>query len=224
MNHSIITRLMLKDWYLQRKLILASLIGGIVALGIVCTGSKAGFTLGLVLLITVLVFVGAQLPIAMMVQERKDQTLSFMMSLPISFREYTISKLLGTLLIFMAPWLLFVLGSFALFLAPHGIPHGLFPLTVIMATEILVGTCFITAVALVTESQKWTVTAVMVSNFSFCAVGYYVVHLPAIAKGMANSSLMWSTTATEALLAEIAAIALLFCLTFFFQSRKRDFL
>jgi ABC-2 type transport system permease protein len=224
MNYSMIKRLILKDWYLQRWMILASLLGGVIALGIVCLGGQAAFFVGLLLLLTTLIAVGAQLAIATIVNERKEQTLSFVMSLPISHREYTIAKLLGTLIIFLAPWLFLVLGSFALFAVPHGIPHGLFPYTAIMATEILVSTSFIIGVALVTESQGWTVAAVMVGNILINLIGYYVAHLPGIAKGMSGSLVMWSSTASTALGIEFAAIALMLCLTFFFQSRKKDFL
>jgi ABC-type Na+ efflux pump permease subunit len=159
-----------------------------------------------------------------MVNERKEQTLAFVMSLPISYTDYTVAKLLGTVLIFLLPWLLLVLGSLALFAVPHGVPHGLLPFTVIMATDILVNTCLIMAVALVTESQGWAVAAIMVGNISINLVGYYVAHLPGIAKGMFGSSVMWSSTASLALLVECASITLILCLTFFFQSRKRDFL
>jgi hypothetical protein len=80
------------------------------------------------------------------------------------------------------------------------------------------------AVALVTESQGWTVGAIMVGNIAINLIGYYVAHLSGIAKGMGGSAVMWSSTASTALLVEFATIALLLCFTFFFQSRKRDFL
>jgi hypothetical protein len=224
MNYAIIKRLILKDWYLQRWTIAASLLGGIIALGVVCLGSQASFMIGLVLLLTALIAVGAQLAIATMVNERKEQTLSFVMSFPISFIDYTVAKLLGTVVIFMVPWTLLVLGSLALFAVPHGIPHGLLPFTVIMAIEILVNTSLMIAVALVTESQGWTVGAIMVGNIAVNIVGYYVAHLPGIAKGMGGTIVMWSGTASMVLVTEFAIIALLLCSTFFFQSRKRDFL
>jgi len=224
MNFSMIKVLMLKDWYLQRWGILGSLLGGMVALGIVCLGGNAAFMIGLILLITSLITIGAQLAVAMVVNERKEQTLPFVMSLPISYREYTTSKVLGTLLIFLVPWLVLVLGSLALFAIPGGVPHGLLPFTVIMSVEILVGTCLIISVAIVTESQAWTVGAIMVGNIALNIVGYLVAHVAGIAKGMGGHEVMWSSAATTLLLAEFGTIALLLGLTFFLQSRKKDFL
>jgi ABC-2 type transport system permease protein len=224
MNYSMIKVLMLKDWHLQRWLILASLLGGLIALGIVCIPGTAAFMVGLILLLTVLIATGAQLAIATMVQERRDQTLSFVMSLPISYREYTTAKLLGTLTIFMVPWLALVLGSFALFVLPNGIRHGLLPFTAIMSVELLVSTCLIMAVALVTESQAWTIGAVMVGNVAVNLVGYFVAHIKSIARGMGGHALMWSPAASALLVTEFAMIALLLGGTFFLQSRKKNFL
>jgi len=224
MNYSMVKRLILKDWYLQRIAIAASVLGGIGALGIVCLGGQAAFMAGLVLLITALIAVGAHLAIATTVNERKEQTLSFVMSLPISHAEYTLSKLLGTLAIFMVPYLVLVFGSLALFAIPHGVPHGLLPFTTIMAVEILLNTCLMIAVALVTESQGWTVAAIIVGNISINIVGYFVAHLSGIARGMQGGSVNWSTTASVTLLVEFGLIALMLGSTFYFQSRKRDFL
>jgi ABC-type Na+ efflux pump permease subunit len=224
MNYSMIKILMFKDWYLQRWSVAASLLGGVVALGIVCTGGNAAFFMGLLLLITCLIAVGAQLAVATMVNERKEQTLAFVMSLPISYREYTVAKLLGTLLVFMVPWLVLVLGSLALFAVPHGVPHGLLPFAIIMSTEILVSTCLVVCTALVTESQGWTVAAIMVGNIAINVIGYFVAHVAGIAKGMGGSTVSWSSAASTVLLSEFALIALFLILTFFFQSRKIDFL
>lgn len=224
MNYSMIKVLIFKDWYLQRWTVVASLLGGAIALGIVCIPGNVTFLLGLILLITVLIAVGAQLAIATMVQERKEQTLAFVMSLPISYREYTAAKLLGTLLIFMLPFLMLVIGSLALFALPHGIPHGLLPFTVIMSTEILVSTCLVVSTALITESQGWTVGAIMVGNIAINIVGYFVAHVAGIAKGMGGATVSWSPAASTLLLSEFAVIAVLLALTFFLQSRKLDFL
>jgi hypothetical protein len=223
MNYSMIKVLMFKDWYLQRWTVAASLLGGVIALGIICIPGKVTFMLGLILVITVLIAVGAQLAIATMVNERKEQTLPFVMSLPISFREYTAAKILGTLLIFLIPWLALVLGSLALFALPHGVPHGLLPFTAIMSVEILVSTCLLVAVALVTESQGWSVAAIMFGNIAFDIFGFIVAHIAGIAEGMSGTTVSWSPAASIVLLSEFAAIALLLGLTFFFQSRKVDF-
>jgi ABC-2 type transport system permease protein len=224
MNHSMVKRLILKDWYLQRSMIVGSIAAGLVTLGITVSGGKAAFLLGIIALITVLIAIGAHLAVSTIVSERKEQTLPFMMSLPISYREYTAAKIIGNLIIFLVPWLSLVLASFAIILLAPGIPHGLLPFVAIMATEILVSTCLIVAVAVISESQGWTIGAIMVGNLALNGIGYYVAHIPSIAKGMESPSIRWSLAASELLLTEFAAMVLLLGLTFFFQSRKRSFL
>jgi ABC-type transport system involved in multi-copper enzyme maturation permease subunit len=180
--------------------------------------------LGLVAFVTVLIAVGAQLAVATIVQERKDQTLCFVMSLPISYREYTASKILGNLLIFLVPWLALVLGSFALIALSPELPRGLVPFVAIMSMEILVSTCLVAAVALITESQGWTIAAIMTGNLALNGFGYYVAHLDSIAKGMGRGRIGWTPAASGLLAAEIVTILLLLSITFFYQSRKTDFL
>jgi hypothetical protein len=223
MNYAMVKHLVLKDWYLQRYAIVAGLAGGAFSLGIIATGGNVAFFFGLILLITALIAVGAQLAVSTMVNERKEQTLAFVMSLPISYREYTASKILGNLIIFLVPWITMLTASLGLLLyAPK--THGLVPYTAIMATEILVSTCLTLTVALITESQGWTVGAIMVGNLALNGVGFWVAHIGGIAKGMWGSSVAWSPAASVFLFGEFAVIVLLLGFTFFFQSRKKDFL
>jgi len=223
MNYAMVKTLIFKDWYLQRWAILGSLAGVVATLGIIATGGKVAFLLGLILLIMVIVSIGAHMAVSTIVTERREQTLPFVMSLPLSYREYTASKLWGNLLIFLIPWLTMVVGSIGmLLLSPSS--RGLVPYTAIMSTEILMTTCLILAVALITESQGWAVAAIMVGNIAVNALGYVVAHIAGIAKGMWGPTIQWSGAASAVLLAEFAITGLLLGATFFVQSRKKDFL
>ena len=223
MNYSMVKVLMLKDWYLQRWLILAAFGGGLASLAVVAFGGNVGFIFGLILLITALITLSAQLAISTIVNERKEQTLPFVMSLPVSYREYTASKILGNLLLFTIPWLLLLAASVGLLLlGPKS--HGLVPYTVIMATEILVNACLIVTVATVTESQPWTIAAIITGNVGLNIIGYLVAHVPGISAWMWGAAVRWTPAAYAVLCTEYALIALLIGGTFFVQSRKQDFL
>ena len=224
MNCTLTGRLILKDWYLQRWLIALALFGGLGSLGIVCLGGQVAFMIGLILFVTALVATGAQLPVASIVNERKEQTLPFVITLPISYKEYTVSKLIGTLSIFFILWAFLVGCVGLLFALPHGIPRGMFPFTAIMAAELLLSNCFITTVALVTESQKWTVTAVMIANVAFSLIGFGILQLPGIYNGFHGTTVMWSSTATLLVFTEVVLLLVLLGSCLFFQSRKKDFL
>ena len=171
MNYHMVWRLVWKDWYLYRWAILSALAGGAATLALIATGGSVAFYFGVVLLVTLLIAAGAYLAGSTTVNERKEQTLAFVMSLPISYREYTAAKLLANLLIFLIPWVLLAAGSIALLLLSPK-TYGLVPYTAIMATEILVSTCFIVTVAVISESQGWMISAIMLGNLALNGVGY----------------------------------------------------
>jgi hypothetical protein len=223
MNYSMVKSLIWKDWYFQRRAILLSLAGGAMSLGIVVFGGQPGFTIGLILLVTIMVMLSAMTVMGNVIGERENQTLAFAMSLPISYLEYTTSKILGNLLIFVPFWLTIVAGSVALIVASPVI-HGFFAFAIIMAVEILVSTCLMIAVALVSESKGWTISAMVVGNVGLNVVGYLVAHIPGIREGLFGNVIQWRPAATISLTVEFVLIALMLGGTFFIQSRKRDFI
>jgi ABC-2 type transport system permease protein len=223
MNYSMVWRLILKDWYFQTVAILLTLAGGVVSLGIVVFGGQPGFTLGLILLVTVLVMLSAMSVMGNTIGERENQTLAFAMSLPISYIEYTTSKILGNLLIFVPIWLAIVSGCLGLIVYSPPI-RGLFAFTVIMALEMLISTCLMIAVALVTESKSWTIAAMVTGNLALNIVGYLVAHIPGIGNVMWGKAVQWTSAATISVAIEFALLALLLGGTFFIQSRKKDFI
>ncbi|MGA2219387.1 MAG: hypothetical protein ABSG51_14950, partial [Terracidiphilus sp.] len=194
-----------------------------VSLGIVCVGGQAGFIIGLILLVTIMAMVSAMTVMGNVLGERENQTLAFVMTLPISYLEYTTSKILGNLLIFVPFWLTIVAGSLVLIVATPAI-HGFFAYTVIMAVEILVSTCLMIAVALVTESKGWSISAMVTGNLALNVVGYLVAHIPSIGNGLFGTAIYWPPAATISLVVEFALIALLLGGAFFIQSRKKDFI
>src|SRR5262245_37633593 len=99
MNIGMVKRLIAKDWYLQRWPILGGLGAGAIAVALVGAANETAFYIGFVLLVSVLITVGVQLAMSTVLLERKEQTLSFVMSLPISAREYTVAKLAGNLML-----------------------------------------------------------------------------------------------------------------------------
>jgi ABC-2 type transport system permease protein len=224
MNYAMVKQLILKDWYLHRFPTLLSIAGGVIAMAIVVKGGYAGFILGTILLVTVLVTISAMLAMNLTVLERREQTLAFIMSLPVSYREYTAAKLASVTLIFLVPWLAFMVASIALLQFLPAMPHGLIPFVILTGVEIFMNCCIIAAVGLVTESQGWTIAALMVGNLALNGIGYVVAHIPAIGNGMFGSVPHWSATASALLAAELAAISLVLAGTFYFQSQKKDFL
>jgi ABC-2 type transport system permease protein len=224
-NIAMVRRLIWKDWYLNRAAILFALIGGMVTLGLVAAsgGSDIAMIMGMVVVVTILIGLGAVVMVSA-VNERKQQTLPFIMSLPISYVEYTTAKIVGSLLIFLVLWTAMLADMVVTILLAPGFPHGLIPFVVIMSVEILMSTCLVTAVAVTTESQGWTVGVVQIGTLSLNGIGWWIVRFPDIGGAMRSATMRWSGTATALLTAELAVIALVIALTFFIQARKRDFI
>jgi ABC-2 type transport system permease protein len=224
MNMLMVKRLILKDWYLQRWTIGGCVAAGLLAVALIGSGSEGLFYAGFVLLVTVLITVGINLAMATVLLERKEQTLAFVMSLPISAREYTTAKILGTLLMFLIPWVTLVVASVATILGRDTLPDGLIPVTLIILTEIFVSTCVLLGVALVSESQGWTIGTLIASNLFLNFFLYSVFHIPAIAQAAKGTAVLWSGPVTALLLGEVATIALVLVVTFVLQDRKTDFI
>ncbi|HKF46712.1 MAG TPA: ABC-2 transporter permease [Terracidiphilus sp.] len=223
MNYAVVRQLILKDWYLNRGVILGSIPVGLVALAIVLTGKPVAFMLCVILLCMVIVGVGAQLAFVTTINERKEQTLAFVMSLPVSWREYTAAKILANLIIFLIPWLPLTAGALGLLLLP-GATHGLVPFTAIMALEMLITTSIIVTAGIITESQAWTTAGIFLSSLGINLGGYIFAHLPGISNYMWGTRVYWSPTALIVLICELLTVPLLLGATFFVQSRKTDFL
>ena len=224
MTNSIIQPLILKDWYLSRGVIWFCIAAGALALLAIRFGGEAAFYIGSVLLITVVSGLGIYLVIATIVNERKEQTLPFIMSLPVSAMGYTTAKILSNLLIFLVPWTALAIGTFIVIGGRDALPNGIMPFAAIVLVELFVGYCLILAVAIVSESEGLTIGAIVFIQLIFSFFLYVVARIPSIAATLEGSVAAWSPTVLRFLAAELATIVVLLGLTFYLQSRKRDFL
>ena len=222
--NEMVKRLILKDWYFHRWVIASYIAGGAIALAMIAQPHEFTFYVGCILLVTVLLSLGIHLPMSTVVEERKEQTLPFVMSLPISVKEYTTAKILANVAIFTVPWSVLLLGTFGVIAGRPSIPDGLIPYAMIILTEVFVGYCIILATALISESQGWTIGAIVATNLLFQAVMYGVSHMPAIARTMRTNTIEWNSTAMTLLFSEVVLIVALLLVTYALQMRKKDFI
>jgi ABC-2 type transport system permease protein len=223
-NFPLVKLLVLKDWYLQRQTILIALASGAAALAVCAVHGKLGPYIGMTLLVTVIIFVGVQLAVSTVINERKEQTLAFVMSLPISPIDYTAAKMLANLTFFFVPWLLIVAGALTLILVGPQASHGFVPFISVMGVELLLSTIVVFATALISESQGWTISVMIAGNLAFNIIGYWVAHIRSIEATMYTPRIVWTPAAITLLASELTAVVVVLGLTFFIQSRKTDFL
>jgi ABC-2 type transport system permease protein len=224
MNYFMVKRLILKDWYFQRWPIAGYTAGGLLALAFIALGSDASFYAGTVLLLTVVITIGVHLAMVTVVQERSDQTLPFIMTLPISPKEYTTAKIAANLSLYLIPWAMLTITALLLFSSEGARSGALVPFALIVMTELLAGYCLALMVAIVTESQAWTITVFAISNLFLQGFLYWVTHQPSIARGMKGHGAVWDQLTVTLLIVEVLVSVLLLGLAFVLQSRKRDFI
>src|SRR5215472_311827 len=111
MRGSVIKQLVRKDWLLHLPLILPCIGVGLVALLILQIGGEVAGVLGSVWFFIAMIITASMLPMSAIVNERKKQTLAFVMSLPVSSIQHTAAKLISTIFIFFVPWLILVAGA-----------------------------------------------------------------------------------------------------------------
>lgn len=219
-----VARLIRKDLYLQRSLYAGALLAGTLALALVASGNAARFYMGCVLLATVLIGYGATTTILSVVEERQQQNLAFIMSLPISVKHYVTAKILGNLLGFAALWSPLLLGALTLILIRDDLPNGLIAYTIIIVGEIVASTSLILTVALITRSLPWTLGIMVLGSLVFNGFIFQIFRTPSFIAAAGSPSAVWSPEALSLLLAELASIVLLLGIAYTLSIRRRDVL
>lgn len=223
MRSSVVRQLMLKDWRLQRNQVLLSVLAGALALGIAERGTEPALVVGCVWFFIALILVGTMLPIIGIVNERKNRNLAFLMSLPISGMQYARAKIASSLGMFLAPWLI-LMAAALLFVEVRGMfPRGVIPIMMILMLLPLIGFSVITAAALITESEAWSIAANVAVQTTYGLAWYFLLRIPAIGAHLKDPRPVWNSTALEILGGEAAIVVGLLALTLYLQSLKRDF-
>jgi ABC-2 type transport system permease protein len=217
---SVIGHLILKDWRLNRRLISLCIAVGLIAQ----YAGGAARVFGSVWFFVSLCVLASMLPATAILNERKKQTLTFVMSLPISSVQYTIAKALSTTIMFLVPWLTLLVSALVLIETHHVVPQGTIPIMLIIAMLPLIVFCLISAVTMVGESEGWLAAASIVCNSSYWFVWYLLARIPSLTANRTSPVAVWNATTITVLSAELGSIAFIVGLTFFFQSRKRDFI
>jgi hypothetical protein len=225
MKSNVVLRLVLKDWRLQRRMIILSIVAGVIALGMLLAGGTTHVVIGTVFFFMSMIFCASLLPITNILNERKKQTLPFLMSLPISASRYGAAKLLSTFGMFLVPWLTLVGAALYMIVGRHVLPNGAIPVMLILASLPLIGFCLIAGTALVAESEGWGNTAVAVVNSSYWLAWYLLIsQVPSITSNWTSPVAVWSSAVVKILVVEFAAILMILGLTLYLQSRKRNFI
>ncbi|NCP64793.1 MAG: ABC transporter permease [Paraglaciecola sp.] len=222
-NLQMIKRLVIKDWELAKKTIAAYMIAGIFTVGLMGMATTYTFNIGAILMITLLIVIGARSAIELVVNEKKDQTLPFILSLPVTVQDYALAKLLSNLVLYFVPWFI-LLVSMLVVIVSTPIYNGVIPLVVLVSMYILMAYCFYLGTALLSYSEGYTVAVMIVTNLLLNGFIIGLMWMPQINQTMEAASASWNPTSLLILAALIAISLAALLLTAYLQKRKTSFL
>lgn len=222
MNYRLVLRLVAKDWYMSRLPLSCVAIGGAVSIVMIVQRDAIGFA-GLVSSLIAVIMVSVIVPQVTVVNERKNKNLAFVMSLPISPLEFTASKVLGNLSAVVVPWALIAGTVIVLLWRSPEVNGGFMPFAIIAALMPLVSFSLLTSVAIVSESEFWSMITMGASNVSYSFWWVVVNAIPGMREDFRSPVPIWSDAAVTIIAIEIGICVLALALTFLLQSRKRSF-
>lgn len=222
MSTSVVRQLVLKDLYMNRWLIGGAIVSGLGSL-YVCTLSKMGFNFGSVTFISTLIALSVLVAMLGVFHERKDRSYLFVLSLPLSGREYITAKLLGSLSCFLIPWSVLTAGTVAVTNTSSVLPHGMTPLAFLLCAYSLLNACVMIAAALTIRSEGIISGCIIVTNVLVSFFLFTVASIPSIKNNMSGPTAVWDGAVFSVLALEILAICVAVVLPVMVYSRRRDF-
>lgn len=222
-NPSMVKALIRKDWYFNKNTLMLFFLLGLVSVALLSFESRA-FYIGMVFLLSILILIGALLVISTVVNERKNQTLTFLMSLPITYMDYTKAKMIINLSAYFTVWLTLAVATIGILYYSAHLPNGLIPYALIILIELMVAYILILGTALVTESEKWTIVVMSITNIGVSMFMFLIASMESINQHMNGPIAVWNSTALTAIGIEMMIAALIIGLTLYLQSRKKDFI
>ena len=218
---SLIRTLVLKDLYLARGMILAALVGGVLSLALM-PWTPVAFYLGVTSFMVALIILNVALVMASVIGERKEKIALFVLSLPISTMQYTVAKVISSLIAFLAPWALLSAGCLFLFdFTP--IPNGMIPVSVALLVFMVLYFCVLLAVALLTDSGLWTGVVIVGGNVGINIVIQVLLRLPSFTANGKGETAVWTADIVTFIALQLVLSAVAIGIALFIQSRKKNF-
>ena len=224
MNNLLIRKLAQKDWYLSRNSIYGCLALGYGGLIGYLLGGFYGAYLGAIALdIAVVMLMFFQVN-TIVIFERKNQTLAFLMSLPVSNLEFTIGKTLVGLGSYLFAWLLLYVSAIAVILIRIDLSSSIIPYFTMLYMGVLMFYCLSFAIAMVTESEPLSNAALAAGNVIIQVSIGLGMTFSIFQESIRSPTMLWNTPILTVLLIEIIVAILSIAAMFHLQLRKKDFL
>ena len=217
-------QLILKDLDLNRKFIPAVVAAGLLSILIASLSELSEFTflIGSLLFITTLVAFGVMLAIYSVQQEREKRIHLFVLSMPISSAQYTLAKVISSLLCFAIPWALLFATVVIGILGLESAMDGYLPYVTLVMLYFLCNFCMLLAAIVVSSSEKVMIAAILVTNISITIALQVFARIPSVAQQMETDQIVWSPTVIWLVFAEILFCFFCLAVAVYIQKQKTD--
>lgn len=228
MSATIIPQLVKKDFMLTRTMIgvfcLVSL-AGVVAISLLFgrLPEWALVNLAFLLLMSPAATCGMVLLMITVVFEKEKSTQAFIMSLPVTPRQFTIAKLVINLGVFGVFWLVISAIAFYFAFGRGFFPAGTIPFVVMILLGAFVAYAGILSVSLWRQSLGITVLAIAVFEMGTSAYLWVIVYMDPISRFIHGPEMVWNSTAISIVAIQALAAVAMLSAALLHQSRKRDF-
>jgi len=216
-------KLVAKELYVNRWMIAGTAAATALA-AFACTFGATAFNVGALAWITAVIACGVMLAIYGVAHERKEQSLQFVLSLPISIRQYVFAKTAGLLLSYLLPWLVATASAVVLVLASPDVPDGLLPYVAVLSGFLLANFSVVLCGALHARSEAAVVALIILTNMAVSVFMFVVGALPGIRDHLSGPVPIWNGTILNVLLVEALVLAIAVTLPLATAARRRDFL
>lgn len=216
-------KLIAREFHQHRWTMAGSTVAGVVGLLIAAEGAMR-FNIGMLMWITTIVAFGVILPMLGIVGERKERALQFVLSLPLSPRDYIRTKLVAVLLCFLVPWTVLGTGAVLLIAVMPNLPDGLMIHAVLLSVFLLANFSVVLCGALHTTSEGAMSLVIIVTNMAVTLFIFLVAALPSLNDQLFASTPDWNSTFWTVLVVELAVLVIALSLPYLVASRRRDFI
>jgi len=220
MSSSVVARLIRKDLVLARWPVTGALIGGAASLAIMPLTSVTAYVGG-VTFVCVLVILNIILVMHGVVQERKDKTQIFILSLPVSTAQYVAAKVVANALAFTVPWAVLSAAAVVV-IVRSSIPDGLLAFWAVLLGYLLAYYFVLLGVALLSDRSGWHASAITVGNISINLLIPALLNLPSIARQTSSPIAVWTADIVALTLGEVLVGAVVLAWAIRYRSRRAD--
>lgn len=220
---NVVTRkLIAKELYVNRWFVAGATLAAVLSIGIATLG-KMAFNVGALTWLTTVIAFGVMIALYGVMNERKEHSLEFVLSLPVSNADYVRAKLLGLLLCFLVPWVVSTAAVVMLVLCTD-VPDGLLPYALGLCLYLLANFAAVLCGSLHARSEAISAAVIIVTNMGVSVYMFTVGALPGFRDTMFGPAPVWNQTFYTLAAGELAVFAIAMLLPLLTVARRRDFI